>query len=140
MNELIGVDLCHCLASRRSARMLTRLYDKHLAGAAINTSQFSILALIAANPGIKVAELAERLVMERTTLVRSLKPLRAAGLVDAGTGSGRGHQLLLTEAGLSRHKQGEPMWLAAQAEIEERFGRDRVGALRRDLLDLTMSA
>ena len=136
MSELAGVDLCHCLATRRSARMLTRFYDQHLAPVGINTSQFSILSLLAANSGMRAAEMAAKLVMDRTTLVRALKPLRTAGLVDAATGSGPGHELRLTPAGERRHAEGEPLWQAAQREMEDRFGRDRMSGLRAELLDL----
>jgi hypothetical protein len=75
MKTVHGVDLCHCLAARRHARLLTRLYDRHLAPSNLSISQFSVLAMIEARPQLLIAELAEAMVMERTTLVRALKPL-----------------------------------------------------------------
>jgi DNA-binding MarR family transcriptional regulator len=133
-----GPDLCHSLAARRSARHLARLYDRHIAPAGITSSQFSILSLLERQPGISVAELARQMVMERTTLVRALRPLQEAGLVRSDTADrGRALKLSATSAGLRKIAEALPGWEAAQAEFEAAFGRDRAARLRDDVLEFT---
>jgi DNA-binding MarR family transcriptional regulator len=61
---------CYSHAARSSARFLSRLYDHHLAPAGINIQQLAILSMILHKAGILIADLAEQMVMERTTLVR----------------------------------------------------------------------
>ena len=78
-----GPYLCYALAARKNARHLSRLYDRWLAPAELSVSQFSILALVDAHGQLKITELADMLSMERTTLVRALKPLQTAGWVVA---------------------------------------------------------
>lgn len=140
MNELHGSDLCHCLAVRRNARYLTRLYDRHLAAAHVSISQFSILALIHERPAIAIAELADAMVMERTTLVRALKPLQLEGFVASQATGPRGAlSLSLTDAGLAKLKECEPHWQAAQKEHELQLGQDRAASIRASLHEAVRS-
>src|SRR5262245_36800244 len=74
---------CYALAARKNARYLSRLYDRWLAPAELSVSQFSILALLDAHGQLKISELADMLTMERTSLIRALKPLQTAGWVVA---------------------------------------------------------
>lgn len=82
-----------------------------------------------------VADLSERMVMERTTLVRALKPLREAGLVVSGkaAGMGRSLTLALSEEGTQKVAQAMPLWQAAQQEFEQSFGIERSEQLRGEL-------
>ena len=138
MSALEGPDLCYSLAARRSARFLARLYDRHIAPAGLTSSQFSILSLLERHPDISVAELARRMVMERTTLVRALRPLQEAGFVQSeAAGLGRALKLSASPAGLRKVAAARPAWEAAQAEFEAAFGHDRAARLRGDILDIT---
>ena len=55
----IKPEFCYCQASRRGARLMSRIYDRHLAPAGISISQFSILSRIARQPGVLIADLAD---------------------------------------------------------------------------------
>lgn len=135
MLPLNGPDLCHCLAARRSARHLTRLYDRHLAPVGLSTSQFSLLALVEAHPAIAIQDLSVLMVMERTTLMRALKPLREQDLLACeAQGSKAALRLTLSEAGSRKLRQAEPYWLAAQREFEAQAGEQSAADLRQDLL------
>jgi DNA-binding MarR family transcriptional regulator len=132
-----GPDLCYCLAARRTARQLTRVYDQHLAPIGLSCSQFSILSFLERQPGITVPELAELMVMERTTLVRALKPLQKAGLVAAEFASGkRNLELALTRAGHQRLDAARPHWETAQAAVERDIGVERAARLRQEILEI----
>ena len=125
-----GPDLCHCHAARRSARALTRFYDRYLAPAMISVSQFSILSVLDGTPGVRIAEMAKMMVMERTTLLRALKPLQQAGLIVSQPTAGRAHNLSLTADGQRKLAATAPLWEAAQHDFERTFGRDQAVRLR----------
>jgi len=127
-------DLCYGLAQRRAARHLARLYDHHISKAGLTSSQFSILAHLHHAPNLTVAALAHLLVMERTTLVRALKPLQTSGWINTQPPArGRAMELSLTPSGLAKTSEAAPLWKAAQKAFETEFGRDRAIALRNNL-------
>jgi transposase-like protein len=82
--EIGSPDVCCALAGRCSARFVTRIYESYLEPAGITSSEFSILSLLESEPGVTVADLARKMEMMSTTLVRALKPLREAGYVADG--------------------------------------------------------
>ena len=137
INQAEGVDLCYALAVRRQARRVSRLYDRHLAPAGLSVSQLTILFLLHTHERLKVAALADILVMERTSLVRALKPLQAAGWVVAKRpDGGRAFDLALSEAGARKLDQARPLWKNAQAAFEREVGRERAIRFRDEMRDL----
>lgn len=136
MKTLHGSTLCHCLAARRHARQLTRLYDRHLAAADLTISQFSLLAIVEERPNILIAELAEAMVMERTTLVRAIKPLQNDGyLLSEVQGPRSTIQLSLSEQGYAKIREAEVFWKEAQSEWERQVGAEQASAIRHALLE-----
>jgi len=141
MKSLTGPDLCHCLAARRAARYVSRIFDSHLSGVGISISQFSILALVKEHPGIAVCDLADLMVMERTTLVRALKPLRESGwLSTVAEGPKAALTFSLSASGKAKLAEAEPYWQAAQAEFESEVGRKQANALRTGLLNIVFES
>lgn len=129
-------DECHCFALRQAARRVTQLYDAHLAKAGLRATQFSLLAKLNRHKGVSIVELAEVMVMDRTTLGRAIRPLERDKLLTIGPGEdGRTRALCLTEAGEARLAQASALWREAQKEYERAFGREPAvelrGALRR---------
>ena len=84
-----------------------------------------------------MVELADTMVMERTTLVRALKPLQRDGLVlsEPSEHDGRTYQFNLSKAGKETFEQAAIAWRAAQDEFESKFGRSRAKALRAELVE-----
>jgi DNA-binding PadR family transcriptional regulator len=72
--------------------------------------------------------------MERTTLVRNLRPLQRDGLVRA-SGSGRGGhvELAITEKGRKTLARTLPAWRAAQEKVVAILGKERWSKIMRDL-------
>jgi DNA-binding MarR family transcriptional regulator len=131
--------LCYALAARKSARHLSRLYDSHLAPAGLSVSQFSILRLLKAYEPLKINELADMLIMERTSLIRALKPLQASGWVIAeSSGNGRAFDVTLSASGLEKVNEAIPLWAEAQAAFEGEVGRDRATRFRDETLQLNL--
>jgi DNA-binding MarR family transcriptional regulator len=130
---------CNCFAIRQAARYVSQLYERHLNGVGLTSAQFTIMAAIARKPGVQMLELADAMVMDRTTLVRALKPLQRDGLVETAQDSAtsRAVGLYNTAAGKETLAQAGVAWRAAQAEFEQKFGAKRAKALRESLFELT---
>ncbi len=134
-----GTELCYALAARKTARHLSRLYDSHLTPTGLSVSQFSILAGLQTDGRVKITELAQMLVMERTSLVRALKPLQAAGWVVAKRPGGRrSFDVMLSSSGWKKVAEARPLWESAQAAFEGEVGRDRAIRLRNETLELNL--
>jgi DNA-binding MarR family transcriptional regulator len=117
--------------------MLSRIYDRHLAPAGVNLQQFALLCYVAEDPGVATAALASKMGMDRTTLVRALKPLRATGLIDGTLEAGPDLRYRLTEKGLGVRSVGYPRWMAAQEEYEKLVGQEKAAAIRDGLMTMT---
>lgn len=106
---------CHCLAARRAARAITRLFDEHLRKHGLRATQFSVLVALELAGPTPISALAEALGMERTTLTRSAALLEKRGWVTSGgTGDRRQRQLRLTASGRRKLISAFPAWQAAQ--------------------------
>jgi DNA-binding MarR family transcriptional regulator len=131
--------LCYALAARKSARHLSRLYDRYLAPAGLSVSQFSILRLLQEHGRLKITELAGIMIMERTSLVRALKPLQAAGWVVAErSDNGRAFDVTLSPSGMAKVGAAIPLWAEAQAAFEREVGRERAARLRKVIWELNV--
>ena len=134
-----GPRLCYALAARKSARYLSRLYGSHLAPAGLSVSQYSILRLLKEHGRLKITELAEILIMERTSLVRALKPLQVSGWVVAErSDNGRAFDVTLSPSGLEKVTDAIPLWAEAQAAFEGEVGRDRAIRFRDEISELNL--
>ncbi|MFZ3327046.1 MAG: MarR family transcriptional regulator [Methylocella sp.] len=110
-----------------------------MAPAGLTVSQFSILGLLGVHGRLKITELADMLIMERTSLVRALKPLQAAGWVVAErSDNGRAFDVMLSPSGLEKFAEAKPLWAEAQAAFEGDVGRDRAIRLRDEILELKL--
>jgi len=130
---------CNCFALRQAARAATALYDRHLEKAGLGTSQYSLLAVINANPRISTQELSELMVMDRTTLVRALKPLSRDGYIQQLPDAVNSRKLAfsLSDEGSRKYAEAHGYWLQAQAEFDASVGKIRAESMRVELLDLT---
>ena len=122
-----GVDLsatkgCHCLAARRLARTITRLFEERLRPHKLRATQFSVLAALALKGPTPVKELAGILGLERTTLTRTGALLERNGWVSsAQSKDARERPLRLTAAGRRKLEGAFPAWRAAQDLVGQRL-------------------
>jgi DNA-binding MarR family transcriptional regulator len=124
---------CTCFKLRKLARAASRLYDRQMAATGLKTTQYSVLTNVA-RQALPVAELADRLGTERTTLTRNLKPLIEAGWVALKPGADSRQRIVtITESGRLKVKQAYVVWRAAQADFERVLGADAVRALHSQL-------
>lgn len=125
---------CVCFNLRWVTRAITQFFDAELRRHGIRPTQTPILASLTARAGWTMAELSDWLGMERTTLVRNLRPLEREGLVKL-TGGGRGGKVALavTPKGKSTLARLMPTWRAAQQKVVNTLGPARWSAILSDL-------
>ncbi|MFM0043910.1 MarR family winged helix-turn-helix transcriptional regulator [Paraburkholderia sediminicola] len=128
-----------CFAIRQAARYVSQLYDRHLENVGLTITQFSLMGRLKRMGPMTMKQLAEAMRMQRTTLVRTIQPLRRNGLVSSAAlgPDARALSIALTVAGEERLVAGRERWHAAQAEFEHRFGEQRAAALRSELFAIT---
>ena len=122
---------CTCLAIRQAARRVSQFYESFLAPLGLKSSQYSILARLDRRGALSISEIAESLVMDRTTTGRAIRPLERDGLVRIGAADdGRKRVVSLTAAGRRRVSEARDAWLRAQAEFERAFGHEAARSMR----------
>src|SRR6266702_2220399 len=115
---------CTCLRLRKAARRITQIYDGYVEPFGLTITQFGLLAHLRVLDGISVGALAEKLVMDPTTLTRNLHPLERRGLValEPDPEDRRSRSLRLTEEGREVLRAARPAWARAQRHVEQVLG------------------
>ena len=124
---------CTCSKVRGLARRLTGMYDAALAPHGLTVTQYAALVAIARAEGaLAVADLAQRLQMDRTTTSRLVGPLERAGLVarvdgrkargESMRGDARMRPLQLTAKGERRLRSATPAWQDVQSRVDALLG------------------
>lgn len=127
-------DQCCCFNLRKISRAITQFFDRHLELAGIRATQFTLLLSLSAISGKTLTEMAEGLVMDRTTLTRNLKPLERMGLIESvKLTDRRSKAYTLTEKGREVIAKGVPLWRKAQEQIVGRLGDDRYARFLEEL-------
>jgi DNA-binding MarR family transcriptional regulator len=123
---------CNCFAVRSAARHVSQFYDRYLAPIGLRTTQFSILAKLDRKGPLTINELANEMVMDRTTLGRNVQPLERDGLIRVETAASdrRAKELHLTKSGQKRLAAARKAWSEAQEQFEGTFGSRRAAELR----------
>ena len=126
----------HCVGFnlRRVSRQVSQFYDAELRRHGIRTTQTPILTALAAKSDWTMEHLSDWLGMERTTLVRNLKPLQRDGLLKID-GGGRGTRvaLSLTSKGKKELERVQSAWSSAQKAMIKTLGEDRWSSILADL-------
>jgi DNA-binding MarR family transcriptional regulator len=122
--------VCSCLNLRRASQAITQVYDECLAPSGLKISQFSLLKHIKQLGPVSVSDLALKIRLDRTTLVRNLKSIEERGLItDIAAKGTRNRQLKLTDKGLETFEIAEQLWAEAQSFIEQYLGKDDINTL-----------
>jgi DNA-binding MarR family transcriptional regulator len=127
--------VCYATALRKASRRLSALYDEVLAPSGLRLTQYAILGELAVGAPVAINELARALVLDRSGLGHSLRPLQRDGLVslDQGTADRRSVNVTLTEEGRRRYEAACALWRAAQDQVLAVLGRPVVEQLRDQL-------
>jgi DNA-binding MarR family transcriptional regulator len=140
MTEIIP-ETCTCSALRQASRHLTRLYDEALAEVGLGINQFSILSKLEKFGPQSLQGLAERLVMDRSTLARLLRPLEERGLVTVcvSPDDRRHRRIALPPVGAALMREARPLWGKAEQQFQTAFGADPALQLRVALKRATLT-
>jgi DNA-binding MarR family transcriptional regulator len=129
---------CACFTLRKAARAVTQLYDRTLEPSGLRVTQFTLLVALSLGDQLTLSQVAEQLVMDRTTLTRNVVPLERGGLVKRERGPDRRERYLrVTPAGRRALEQALPLWRQAQAQVVRVISQDAWHALRRGLQTFT---
>ena len=139
--DLTGTGYCASFNFRRAARAMTALFDHALKDSGIRSTQFTILTAVAKTQPVSIGRIAQILVMDATTLTRSLNLLRKQGLLTISPrGAMRQRFLHLTFAGEKALARAIPLWRKVQQRFVEQIGEDQWKALRSELESLSKLA
>ena len=134
---------CHCAVLRKASRHVSQAYDLALAPGGLKTTQFSLLAAIHHGGGecLTINELAEVMVMDRSTLGHNLRPLERNDLIiiETGRDDARRRRIRLTSKGRAKLKETGRLWVKMQARFESAFGAKATANLRDALLTLAIT-
>lgn len=132
--DLSGTGTCAAFNFRRTARAVTRLYDLALEPSGIRSTQFAILTAVAKFQPTAISRIGEILVLDQTTLTRSLRLLQKQGLLEISPRSTRRQRFLnLTDAGAKALAVAIPLWRRVQGEFLEMMGGESWKGFRNEL-------
>ncbi len=117
---------------RRLQVAIFRNFMTTLAPMNVRPAQYSVLVLIAANPGSSQAAIGLALNIERARLARMLHELERREWVERRNRDGRSHALFLTGAGRKALKSLQELVARHEDEVAELIGHKR----RTQLMDL----
>jgi DNA-binding MarR family transcriptional regulator len=131
---------CNATTLRMASRRLTQLYDAALEPCGLRSTQLAILSELAhrSTDPPTLAELADALAIDRSSLGHNLRPLEREGLLVLGESEvdGRRRHIALTSKGKAKWREGVRLWRIAQERFEHVFGRSEAAALRATLLGI----
>jgi DNA-binding MarR family transcriptional regulator len=117
--------VCVCAKLRRSARIVSALYDEALVPSGLTVAQFSLLRMLQRAGPCSLTALAAATGHDRTTLNRTLKPLEEAGLVASSLGEDQRARIVgVTEQARAAMRAAQPHWEGAQDRIRRALGAD----------------
>ncbi len=114
---------CACFNVRRTARLVTQIYDDCLAPVGVSSGQFVILLTLRILEQATMQQLAEAVSLDRSALSRALLPLEKKKLLKIEVGTDRRRrEVSLTPAGLRLLGEGAPHWMNAQNRLQGALG------------------
>jgi len=139
--DLHGTGTCAALNFRRTARAVTRLYDLALAPSGIRATQMAILTAVAKFQPLSMSRIGEILVLDQTTLTRSLHLLRKQGLLEISRRAARRQRFVtLTDSGVKALALAVPLWRVVQAKLLSDMGNNNWSVLSNQLERLAQEA
>ena len=115
---------CLCGNVRMAARALTAVYDEFLAPSGLTANQLAVLWCVVAREPVAMREVAEVLVMDKTTVSRNLAGLLDLGFIVCRPGPDARVKLVsCTARGRKAFLAAVPLWKRAQAAVERKLGR-----------------
>ncbi len=125
ISDLSIANRCLCSKLRATSRVVSRTYGEALRPIDLKPNQMTILVAISLMGPVSITQLSEKLLMERTTLTRNLKPLEKSAYIQVNDGYGRIRELTLTDQGRAILDKAKPLWKNAQEKLIQQLGQDQ---------------
>lgn len=114
---------CMCASFRRAARALTQMYDDALRPHGLRGTQFTILQALSITGEVSQGDLGSLLVLDSTTLTRTLRRMRTHGWIEERPGEDRRERWLkLSAAGRRQFNRASGAWEELQTRLRSRVG------------------
>ena len=137
MSEKSQTTPCACTTVRKANRALFRFYEDAMAGTGLSITQFSILRSLKRAGPVGLSTLAATLVMERTSLYRTIAPLVKQGAVTLSSGANKKIKITaITPIGEAKITAALPNWSQAQNSIISAVGDSEWAAMSALLLNI----
>lgn len=120
---------CYCTNLRRSANAASEFYDRELAPSGLTAPQYYLLINLSRLGSANITHWAERVGLERSTMVRNVRHLESRGL--AARVDGPGKTYALTDAGRAALDAAVPLWEGAQEKLRAFLGPEDADAILR---------
>jgi DNA-binding MarR family transcriptional regulator len=116
---------------RRAQVWIFQDFIKTLSSCNIRPAQYSVLTMIAENPGLSQMALSKALNIERAQLMHMLDALETRGLLkrELSSRDRRSHALHLTTTGLNSLKNIKQLVAKHRKQVAEKLGRDSAAQL-----------
>ncbi len=112
---------CYGMLLRRSANAITEIYNESFKPVGLTLAQYTLLANLEYYGRMNIKQWAEKVGLERTTMVRNIKTLRAKGWIEETEGKGK--QFVLSKSGFATFEEAHACWVTAQKRIEKLLGK-----------------
>lgn len=120
---------CYCTNLRRSAGFISDFYDNAMQETGLTVAQYYLLINLSRLETANITHWAQRVGLDRSTMVRNISVLEKRGFVELTEGHGKAYTL--TSYGLETLNATIPIWNSAQKQIEEFLGKDDAEAILR---------
>lgn len=100
------------------------LHEAELAGTPLTSASLGLLDVIAAHPGITVAEISRRMPRTQQSISQTIKRLEKLGYVERRLGPSRGVGLHVTAPGQQMHHEGTAREIHFVQRLENLLGSD----------------
>ena len=116
---------CACFNLQKATRAVSQFYNKILKPSGLRGTQYAILRVLAVIDSGSITNIANRMVVDRTTLTRNLRPLEKRKLVKIVPGKDqRSREVRLTKKGKDTLITAIPLWEEAQKRFSEGMGKE----------------
>jgi DNA-binding MarR family transcriptional regulator len=142
MREAVKKSSSRCVATniRKASRAISQFYDHALEPSGLKSTQFTLLIAITIHAPISITVLADRIVMDRTTLTRDLQRLEQQGLIEISTGTDKRAKIVeLTRAGQVALMAAVPLRAKAQKHIEAQISEERLNTLLETIEEVVLA-
>ena len=120
---------CYCTNLRRSANAVSDFYDSALKDTGLTIAQYYLLINLSRLQSANITHWAERVGLDRSTMVRNIKLLESRNLIEQTEGHGK--TFTLSAVGKRSLEAAATVWNEAQRRLELFLGKEDSEAILR---------